>query len=311
MSADDLIQDIADALDEYANQGTIAQSLLPLSDPGFDAALDRIRWRIGRTLGQSEPRFHACLRDRATQSLNDPDDALFYVLVSGPAKQVGRLLRDDTRVERVIDDLRRDRRIHANATIRFARYALTLETAMTLTPGQIGRMAQQFYDPTSAFGAFAPIHLPPSRGRGDIQVLVGHRRHGIRGERDWFDRMPGPDVHWAPEAGRLGQLQGDDLPQIQVKTSWSELTIALAVEIVRTAFLETSATLQWDLAQGRARLVGMTHPDAQNVEIVVIGTSEESERILVPNALIAHNRYRFDQALLEFAPLQVDGQTVC
>jgi hypothetical protein len=313
MTTDDLTRDIVEALRDYAATEIITKNDLPLCNPGFDAALDQARGKIRRALGPSEPRFHADLRDLATQSLPDPDEALIYILVSGAAAHVETFLREPAAMRRYLAGLRRRWDLHADTALRFARYALTPTEIAPLSPGQISRIARQFHDPLCGFDDYAGLTVPPVRTQGDIRLVIAHRRRAVPGRADGFDRIrePHKTAYWDLMALDQSPPSLTGPLSIQVKASWSDIAIATAVEIVRTALFDAPIDVQWDLAQGRARLVGFTHPDQRQIEIVAVGESGESDPILVPHGLIAHRRYGFDQALLDLAPLQMDGQTVC
>lgn len=314
----ELCEDIQDALDVYASSGRLENVVLPFTHPTFDLALDRIRWRIGRTLGQAQARFHAELRDLASRDIDGHQETLAYLLVSGTGARVARCLADAHAPSASIHRLTRGA---PSASFRYARYALEAMSIANLSPGQIGRIGQQFYDPTWRFGDYQPIALAPSRGSGDLRVLVTARRplrpHGAPAQpanTRFADLTRDPcATGWdSPRERTRGYpLYPDGALQVELHHSWSDLAIATAVETVRVALMDAAPDLQWDLAQGRARLIGMTRPDGDGVEITAVGTTQESEAILVPHGLIAHNRYRFDQALLELAPLKMDGQTVC
>ena len=306
----DLTDEIAEVLEAYARNGSVDARDLPLSNPFFDSALRKLGWRIGRTLGQETDRFYALLRDTATGCLNGERDNLFYLIVAGRAEEVQRYLHDDIGVTAYCEALRSHHIVGRETTLRMASYTLGLADVVSMTPGQIGRMGQQFYDPTAAFGLFKGQILPPAADPFILRVLVGKRSRHSGSEPDWFDGTYDPyrEAHWETATRRP---LGTRTLTVQACRSWSDLAITVAHRHVMNVLSGNETAMALPIDRAQTRIEGFTHPDGHTIEITVMQSPHSFGPVEIPAGLVRHNRYGFHQLLLQLAPLHMDGEAIC
>lgn len=306
----DLSDEIAGILETYAKHGSADASDLPLSSRFFDTALTKLDWRIARTLGQDTARFYALLRDTATGCLNNAQDNLFYLIVSGEADAVQHYLHDGVQVAQFCEAMRGHDLVGRGSQLRLASYTLDLAGVAALTPGQIGRIGQQFYNPTARFGAFPGQMLPPSATANTLRVLIGKRARGANTEPDWFDGVYDPyrEAEW--DAASRYPRGTRDLA-VQACRSWSDLAITVASWHVHNRLSDSPGIDAGPVDRETTRIEGFTHPDGDVIEITILQDARASLPILLPTKLVAHNRYGFHQLLLQIAPLHMDGEAIC
>jgi hypothetical protein len=306
----DLTEEIGEVLETYAKHGAVDARELPLSHPLFDDALRKMEWRIARTLGQDTSRFYALLRDTATGCLNSERDNLFYIVVAGQSPEVQRHLGGPEGITRFCEAMRAYGLIGETGMLRMASYTLSFDDVVAMTPGQIGRIGQQFYDPISRFGQFKGQILPPSTNGFSLCVLVGKRSRPIGSEPDWLDGVCDPyrEAHWETETRRP---LGTRTLTVHACRSWSELGITAAFRQVINALSALDEPVTFPIDQDRTHIEVFTHPDGLLTEISICQGAVELGPVTIPSRLIAHNRYGFHQMLLNVAPLHVDGETIC
>ncbi len=299
----DLSDEIGIVLETYAKHGAADGGQLPLSSPFFDTALSRLAWRIARTLGRDTDRFYALLRDAATRTLNGARRSLFYLVVAGEAVDVQGFLRDGAGVRAACEEMRRREIVGRGTRLRLASYTLGLDDVIAMTPGQIGRIGQQFYDPTAGFREFVGQVLLPSTTRFTLRVLVGHRERNAATEEDWFDGICDPyaEAQWE-SAARRGRLS------VQACRTWSDLALTVAAREVENRLRnDANATTDW----AQARLEGFIPYGRDAIEISLFQESESLGPVEIPLRLIRHNPYGFHQLLLQIAPLHMEGEAIC